>query len=148
MFALFFFGRKFLCALRVGKHHDWIRQTKLVKKNSMYPTWGDKNDSQFDEDADFLKVLTFVGSWSTLSPTIMVSWKITLNERKPILEGPVRFPLPWLWEEGYVFLHDQAFSVYFTLNGDSPISLFGRIPKRAPKHLHSSNMAMGNLGVP
>ena len=31
------------------------------------------------------------------SPIIMVQWKITLYERKLILEG-----LPWLWEEGYL----------------------------------------------
>ena len=71
---------KFLCAinLRVRSRNCvyWTEpMTGYVKqnwsKNSMYPTWGDKNDSQFDEDADFLKVLTFVGSWSTLSPTIM-----------------------------------------------------------------------------
>ena len=35
----------------------------------------------------------------TLSPIIMVQWKITLNERKLILET-YYFPLPWLWEEG------------------------------------------------
>ena len=71
---------KFLCAINlcVGSRNCvyWAEpMTGYVKqnwsKNSMYPTWGDKNDSQFDEDADFLKVLTFVGSWSTLSPTIM-----------------------------------------------------------------------------
>ena len=44
---------------------------------------------------------TKMASTTTLSPTLMVQWKIILNDRKLILEG-THFPLPWLWEEEHV----------------------------------------------